>query len=128
MVCYFMLSRTFLVAGFFVIAVDMSDQAVAHAHLASATPAVDGTVSTSPAELELKFSEPVELKFSGLKVAGPDNSAVAIGAASLAKSEDSTLVVPVSTTLGAGTYTVDWHILSKDGHKTQGSYTFTVKP
>lgn len=106
----------------------MNCQVFAHAHLASSTPAADGNVSTSPAELELKFSEPVELKFSGVKVAGPDRSVVVTGDASLAKGEDSTLVVPVTTTLGAGAYTVDWHILSKDGHKTKGSYTFTVKP
>ena len=123
-----MLSRTFPVAGFFAFAVALSGQANAHAHLASAAPAINGTVSTSPAQLELKFSEPVELKFSGAKVEGPGNSAVATGDAALAKGQDNTLVVPVSATLGAGTYTVDWHILSKDGHKTKGSYTFTVKP
>jgi copper resistance protein C len=41
---------------------------------------------------------------------------------------DTTLVVPVTATLAAGTYTVDWHALATDGHKTNGSYTFTVKP
>jgi methionine-rich copper-binding protein CopC len=106
----------------------MIGQASAHAHLTSATPAVDGTVATSPTELDLKFSEALELKFSGVKVAGPDNAVVATGAISLAEGDDSTLVVLVSTTLAAGTYTVDWHVLSKDGHKTHGSYTFTVKP
>ena len=118
--------RSIFFAG--VLGLAMGGQALAHAHLASATPAADGTVAASPAELELKFSEPVELKFSGVKVAGPDHAAIATGTASLAKGDDNTLVVPVSTTLAAGTYTVDWHVLSKDGHKTHGSYTFTVKP
>jgi methionine-rich copper-binding protein CopC len=106
----------------------MIGQAFAHAHLASATPAVDGTVATSPAELDLKFSEVINLKFSGVKVAGPDNAIVATGAASLAEGDESTLVVPVSAPLAAGVYTVNWHVLSKDGHKTLGSYMFTVKP
>jgi methionine-rich copper-binding protein CopC len=98
------------------------------ANLASPTPAMDSIVAASPAELDLKFSEAISLKFSGVKVVGPDNAAVAIGAASLAKHDESTLVVPVSAPLAAGVYTVDWHVLSKDGHKTHGSYTFTLKP
>ena len=122
---HIMLRSTFF-AG--VLGLTMSGQAIAHAHMGSATPAVDGTVAASPAELELKFSEALELKFSGVKVTGPGNAAIATGAASLAKGDDNTLVVPVSATLAAGTYTVDWHVLSKDGHKTLGSYTFTVKP
>ncbi|EBS0022956.1 hypothetical protein DTE83_24205, partial [Salmonella enterica subsp. enterica serovar Enteritidis] len=24
-------------------------------------------------------------------------------------------------------YTVDWHVVSVDGHKTKGKYTFSVK-
>ena len=119
------LKSTFF-AGFLVLV--MSGQAIAHANLDSATPAIAGTVTASPTELDLKFSEALELKFSGMKVVGPDSAAVATGVAFLAKGDESTLVVPVSATLAAGTYTVDWHVLSKDGHKTRGSYTFTVKP
>ncbi|WP_250381188.1 copper resistance protein CopC, partial [Escherichia coli] len=26
-----------------------------------------------------------------------------------------------------GTYIVDWHVVSVDGHKTKGHYTFSVK-
>jgi methionine-rich copper-binding protein CopC len=106
----------------------LCDQAIAHAHLASANPAVDGAVAVSPAELDLKFSEAVNLKFSGVKVAGPDKATVATGDASLAQGDESMLVVPVSPALSAGAYTVDWHVLSKDGHKSHGTYKFTVKP
>ncbi len=38
------------------------------------------------------------------------------------------LVVPVIGALETGTYKVDWHALATDGHKTDGSYTFTIKP
>jgi methionine-rich copper-binding protein CopC len=103
-------------------------RAFAHAHLASATPAIDGMVAVSPTELDLKFSEAVNLKFSGVKVAGPDKATVATGDASLAQGDESMLVVPVSSALSAGAYTVDWHVLSKDGHKSHGTYKFTVKP
>jgi methionine-rich copper-binding protein CopC len=37
-------------------------------------------------------------------------------------------MVPVTDELVAGTYTVEWHVLSTDGHKSRGTYGFTVKP
>jgi copper resistance protein C len=102
--------------------------ALAHARLKSAAPSPDGSVSASPTELDLTFSEGVNPRFTGVKVTGPDKAAVATGAAALAPGGDTVLVVPVTSPLAAGTYTVDWHALATDGHKTNGRYSFTVKP
>ena len=120
------ISRTLVLAGlgFFVAAAP----AFAHAHLKSAVPAIGGTIATSPTELDLTFSEGLNLKFTGATVSGPDKAAVTTGDASLGSGGDTTLVVPVSGPLAAGTYMVAWHALSKDGHKTTGTYKFTVKP
>lgn len=101
-------------------------QASAHAHLKSATPPADGSVTSAPPELELTFTEGVELKFSGVEVVGPAKEAVKVGKATLKPGDDATLVVPVTAPLRAGRYTVDWHVLSTDGHRTNGSYAFTV--
>jgi copper resistance protein C len=106
----------------------ISAPALAHAHLESATPAVNGTVAIAPSELDLTFSEGVNPKFTGAKVTGPGKAAVVTGAARLRAGGDTTLVVPISAPLAAGTYKVDWHALATDGHKTTGSYSFTVKP
>lgn len=103
-------------------------QALAHAHLKAAIPPVDGTVRAAPGELDLTFSEGLELKFSGLKVTGPDRQPVPTGAASLKPGGDTTLMVPLSAALAPGLYTVAWHALSTDGHKTSGTYRFTVAP
>jgi methionine-rich copper-binding protein CopC len=109
------------------IATAFSSVANAHAHLSMATPAADSIVATAPTELDLKFSEDVNLKFSGVKVMGPNKAAGAMGPASLTDG-DTTLIVPITDKLAAGTYVVDWHNLSKDGHKSHGTYKFTVKP
>jgi methionine-rich copper-binding protein CopC len=37
-------------------------------------------------------------------------------------------LTPVTSTLAPGVYTVTWHALAKDGHKTNGTYSFTVQP
>ncbi|UWU31792.1 copper homeostasis periplasmic binding protein CopC (plasmid) [Rhizobium sp. WSM1274] len=104
-----------------------ASQAFAHAHLKSAAPASDSTVKQAPSELDLTFTEGLNLKFSGVKVTGPDKAAVKTGGGSLMDG-DMTLMVPVSEKLEPGKYTVEWHVLSTDGHKTNGTYSFTVGP
>lgn len=106
----------------------LTGPALAHAHLKSATPADGATVTAAPSELDLTFSEGLNLKFSGVKVTGSGGKAIATGESSLKAGGDTTLVVPLTDPLGSGVYTVNWHALSTDGHKTTGSYRFSVKP
>ncbi|MGY5804823.1 copper homeostasis periplasmic binding protein CopC [Rhizobium sp. LEGMi12c] len=109
------------------ISIAFAGQAMAHAHLKSAVPMADGTVKTAPSELDLTFSEGLNLKFSGIKVTGPDKATVKTGEGMLMNS-GTTLMVPVTDKLPPGKYTVEWHALSTDGHKTNGSYGFTIAP
>ncbi len=95
----------------------------AHAALVAETPAADAAV-TAPAGLSLTFAEAITLKFSGIVLKDAAGKPVATGAATL-NADGTVLTVPAALT--AGTYTVDWHNLSDDGHKSQGSYNFTVK-
>lgn len=105
----------------------IAGQAVAQADLKSSAPADKAVVKAAPAELDLFFSEELNLEFTGIKVLGPDNKEVKLGGAMLMNG-DTMLMMSVSDTLGPGTYTVQWHALSADGHKTEGKYSFTVKP
>jgi methionine-rich copper-binding protein CopC len=109
-------------------ALSSTGAALAHGHLASATPSDKSTVVAAPSVLHLKFSEGIELKFSGVTVTGPGKESVATGPAALAAGADSSLEVPITGKMTPGTYSVEWYVLSKDGHKTKGSYTFTIKP
>jgi len=101
--------------------------AYAHAQLEKATPAVGGTV-TSPNEIRLKFTEGVEPRFSGIALAGEGGAAVPLGAPGVDPADNSVLIAKVAKTLPPGVYTVTWHAVSVDTHKTQGSFSFTVKP
>lgn len=102
-------------------------QAFAHAHLKTAAPTDKSTVAAAPAILTLSFTEGLNPKFSGIRVTGPEKAAVETGNVALTD-HGMGLSVPIVGTLPAGTYTVEWHVLSTDGHKTTGSYSFTVKP
>jgi methionine-rich copper-binding protein CopC len=111
----------------FELALVSTTSAFAHAHLLSAAPAAKAVLTTAPTELTLKFSESLEPKFTSAEVTGPDNVPVAHGAAALDPKDSTLLKVPLTRPLAAGSYTVAWHVLSRDGHKTSGTYSFTVK-
>ena len=123
-----MIARIFSMTLTIVLFVGSAGVASAHAHLKTAVPAADSTVAASPSELRLDFTEGVNLKFTGVMVTGPAGAAVPTGSATLAPGDDKVLVVPVSGPLTPGAYKVSWHALATDGHKTDGSYGFTVKP
>lgn len=100
--------------------------AFAHAHLHAASPA-DKAVTAAPTEIDLTFTEELNLAFSGAELLGPDGKAIKLGDGTL-KEGGKLLMVPISAPLAPGDYKVNWHVLSTDGHKTNGSYGFTVKP
>ena len=102
--------------------------AFAHAEFVKSTPAPDSVITTSPTEIDITFSEGLNLKFSGARLGDSMKMEMATGPATLARGGDTTLVIPVTKPLAAGVYTVEWHNLSKDGHKLKGSFKFTVKP
>lgn len=104
-----------------------SPSALAHAHLKSQYPAANASVDAAPQALTLTFSEDIEPAFSGLQVTGPDAKAVPLAKAQRNGAKKNELIVPLEKPLTSGAYQVKWHVLSVDGHKTKGSYSFSVK-
>ncbi|MGJ0947449.1 CopC domain-containing protein YobA [Klebsiella grimontii] len=101
--------------------------AFAHAHLQQPLPAAGSEVDASPQALTLNFSEGIETQFSGVTLTGPRQKAIPLGKPVRSDNNKAQLTVPVEQALTPGAYTVDWHVVSVDGHKTKGQYTFTVK-
>jgi methionine-rich copper-binding protein CopC len=98
----------------------------AHAFLERASPAVGSEVSGSPSALTLTYSEPVEPLFSTVEVTNAGGTVVTNGKP-LPKDDGRVLVVRLKP-LSPGVYSVAWHVTSVDTHKTDGHFTFTVKP
>lgn len=116
-----------LLSTIFVLFVGLSSQqALAHAHLKVETPAADASVSPAPKVLTLNFSEGIEPNFSGIKITGPDNAEVKTGKLQLHANNNTQVNLPIEGDLAAGKYNVSWHVVSVDGHKTKGQYSFTV--
>lgn len=116
-----------LSAAVFLSAMLTTASAFAHAHLQQQIPAADSTVSVSPQALTLTFSEGVELSFSGVTLSGPQNKPVATGKLARSDGNKAQLTLPLNEPLAAGEYTVEWRVVSVDGHKTKGQYHFSVK-
>ncbi|WP_442797968.1 copper homeostasis periplasmic binding protein CopC [Pantoea vagans] len=104
-----------------------SSLAAAHAHLQSSAPAAKAQVTTSPDALTLNFSEDIEAAFSGVTLLDSAQKPVETAKARVEADQKKRLIVGLSQPLKAGSYQVNWHVLSVDGHKTAGSYRFSVK-
>jgi copper resistance protein C len=102
--------------------------AYAHAFLDHAVPGVGATVSGSPSELTLTFTESLVPAFSGVQIATAAGAPVAAGKATVDPSDPATLHVRLGQPLRPGAYKVTWHVVSVDTHHTQGTYAFTVSP
>jgi methionine-rich copper-binding protein CopC len=101
--------------------------ALAHAFLDHALPPVGATVAASPVEIRLFFSEAIEPRFSGIELTPIDGYPVKAGPAIIDPRDRRQLVLPVPA-LPSGRYKVSWHVVSVDTHRTQGDFTFEIKP
>ncbi len=100
--------------------------AFAHAQLVRATPAAGATVA-APADVAITFSEAVEPRFSSITVRDAKGERVDVGQPHQLEGDAHRLGVDLKP-LPPGTYAVTWHATSIDTHKTQGHFSFTVKP
>ncbi|HLL28328.1 MAG TPA: copper resistance protein CopC [Xanthobacteraceae bacterium] len=96
--------------------------AFAHAMLDHASPAVGASVSGSPGAVRLWFTEALEPRFSGAEVTGPVGR---VGGRASVSGNQLTISLPH---LAPGAYRVNWHVISVDTHKTEGSFSFEVRP
>jgi methionine-rich copper-binding protein CopC len=100
----------------------MTGAARAHAFLDHAEPRVGNKVSAPPREVTLWFTQKLEAAFSAVTVTNAAGQRVDTGKARISGNQ-------MSISLragGAGTYHVNWHVLSVDTHTTEGNFTFQV--
>ena len=99
--------------------------ASAHALLVSAEPPVNAALPEAPRELTLRFSEPLERKFSTAGVADQDGNRLDEGVA-FDDADGAVMRVRIGTA-GPGYIIVSWETVSVvDGHRVTGSYPITI--
>jgi len=100
----------------------VTGEARAHAFLDHAEPRVGNTVATAPREVTLWFTQKLEPAFSNITVTNSAGQRVDTGKTRVSGNQMSVSV----RSGGAGTYRVNWRVLSVDTHRTDGNFTFRV--
>src|ERR1700683_60023 len=98
----------------------------AHAFLDHAEPKVGSMVTNSPAGIKIWFTQELEPAFSTLEVQDAQGKEVDKKDAHLDDKDKSLFLVSLPQ-LPSGTYTVIWHAVSVDTHRTQGTFHCTVQ-
>ncbi len=96
----------------------------AHAELVSADPAPGVELFTPPARILLRFSEPIATE-SAVEVFGTNFRQIR-GIQVAFERDEPVQVIAALPPLDPDQYTVQWTAVSIDGHRSSGSYAFSV--
>ncbi|HJR14146.1 MAG TPA: copper resistance protein CopC [Rhodanobacteraceae bacterium] len=99
--------------------------AFAHAFPKRSEPAVGATIKSAPNAVKIWFNSDLEPLFDKLVVKDASGKVVSQGNAKVDANNRSLLEVGLAP-LPPGTYHVYWQVTSKDGHHTEGDFSFTV--
>jgi copper resistance protein C len=100
----------------------VTGEASSHAFLDHAEPRVGNKVATAPREVTLWFTQKLEPAFSSMTVTNSAGQRIDTGKTRVSGNQMSVSL----RSGGAGTYRVNWRVLSVDTHTTDGSFTFQV--
>jgi copper resistance protein C len=97
--------------------------ASAHAGMTSSDPEDGATIATAPASVSATFSELLDGPSTEIAVSGPDGEVIDAGEPTY---DGDTFTQPMLYT-EPGQYIVAFRVISEDGHRIDGSITFTVE-
>lgn len=98
--------------------------AAMHATLISSEPAANSRVAVSPARVRLVYSEPIEGRLARVRLVPSVGAPLVLRAAGDPRDVHA-VIAPVDS-LRAGSYRVEWRVVSADGHPVDGTFVFTV--
>jgi methionine-rich copper-binding protein CopC len=108
--------------------------ALAHARLERSTPTDKSKLTESPKQIDLWFSELLDAAkfdtvviYSSAELKATTHTNLALGDPTVDPKDQTHLTVMVKP-LPPGDYTVDWRVLSQDGHSAPGRFSFHVLP
>ena len=99
---------------------------VGHAFPDHSEPRVGAALAASPPSVRIWFDGALEPAFSTLRVQQASGQQVDKGDGRVNPSDVMLLEVNLPP-LAPGTYRVLWSVVARDGHRTEGDFTFTVK-
>jgi methionine-rich copper-binding protein CopC len=97
-----------------------------HAFPQRSEPPVGATVAVSPPRVRIWFDGALEPVFSRLQVLTASGQRLDKDDGHVDATDATLLEVPLPS-LAPGTYRVVWSVVARDGHRTEGEYTFTIQ-
>ena len=113
---------TFLIAG---VLFSLPTLVFAHAFLDHAEPKVGSDNTTAPTEVKVWFTQEIENSLSRIKVLDAQGHQIDKKDSHVDSKDKKLLIVSVDH-LAAGSYKVEWSVVSVDTHKTRGDFKFEV--
>jgi len=101
--------------------------AFAHAELLTSDPQPGAVLDAPPANITLKFNEPVEISLGAIRVFDGTGNSIDVSAARHPGGDASAVQIDLPK-LADGSYVVDWRVVSSDSHPVHAAYTFQVGP
>lgn len=107
------------------LAIAVPSEAFAHAALVKSVPGSRAVLDKMPPRVELCFNEEIDLKFSKFTIADKSGRRVPLGKIELAR--DVRCLFAKSGPLAPGSYQINYHVLSRDGHIVKYGLQFSIR-
>jgi len=112
---------------FFLLCISFAIESFAHPFYVDSTPKPFQSIAESTGEVNVFFSEPIELPYSDITVLGPDGKAIDKKDVHNVNGQTSSIAASIQENLPPGIYTVNTKVLSAvDGHVVDNSFTFGI--
>lgn len=121
--------RTAAVMAAILIVPAIAGAAMLHLKLLRSEPVANATLSTSPTQVSLWFSQKPELSVTSIKVKSGLGTAPVervLAPISRAAANGAPMVAPLGAPLGTGHYEIVWRTMARDGHVLSGTIPFDV--
>lgn len=98
-----------------------------HAYISSSTPNALESLSSSPSEVDVVFSDPVDITYSHIQIIDPNGNQVQNNDLHYTNSDHTGLGISLKSGIPNGVYTVSTKVLDQtDGHVTTPGFVFGV--
>ncbi len=105
----------------------LAPAAEAHAFPDHSSPQVGSELASAPASVQIWFDGEIEPVFSSLIVKTEAGAQVSLGQGRVSGSDGHLLETALPPSLPPGKYLVFWSVIARDGHHTEGRFSFRVK-
>ncbi len=101
--------------------------AQAHAFIERSQPKPGEELNVAPKVIILTYNKNIEPAFSSIQIVREESQIlIETGKAQAVENEPNKLLLPLPE-LTQGEYHINWVVLSRDGHRTMGDYTFVIQ-